>query len=73
MDSDYLLLLYIGNDGAFSWREVLLNSSWIPYILNQSNPMMQNQTAEVQFVSITYNLNEYTHYLLSCKTQSDEG
>ena len=35
--------------------------------------MMQNQTAEVQFVSITYNLNEYTHYLLSCKTQSDEG
>ena len=35
--------------------------------------MMQNQTAEIQFVSITYNLNEYTHHWLSCETQSDEG
>ena len=36
----------------------MLNSSWIPYISNQSNLMLQNQTAVIQFefVSITYNL-----------------
>ena len=40
------------------WGTGMLNSSWIPYISNQSNPMLQNQTAVIQFefVFITYNL-----------------
>ena len=49
------------------WGIAMLNSSWIPYVLNPSNHVRQKQKAGIQFVSITYNLNEYIHYWLTCE------
>ena len=48
------------------WGIAMLNSLWIPYVSNPSNHMKQKQKAGIQFVSITYNLNEYIHYWLTC-------
>ena len=49
------------------WGIAMLNSSWIPYVSNPSNHVRQKQKAGIQLVSITYNLNEYIHYWLTCE------
>ena len=45
------------------WGIAMLNSLWTPYVSNPCNHMKQKQKAGIQFVSITYNLNEYIHLL----------
>ena len=41
----------------------MLNSSWIPYVSNPSNHVRQKQEAGIQFVSITYQLDD-TKFLI---------
>ena len=74
LNSYYVVLLYSENKILsifLKWGIAMLNSVWIPNASNPCNYLKQKQKAGIQFVSITYDLKEYTYYWMSCKRQSD--
>ena len=49
IQTSYYFFILETTEHFLKWGTGMLNSSWIPYISNQSNPMLQNQTAVIQF------------------------